>query len=209
MIPLVAILPILLYIGLVIGAQAFQATPARHAPAIVLALVPEHRRVGADQIDSALARPAPPPARSASTKLARQRRRLQRHGDPRRRRGAGRHDARRDRGLHDRQGATAGRSSTRSIASILAFVGLINNPAGLIFQNSGSGWTIVAPNEVWIGYLLGAVVIWAVAYREGHATVAELKAAITTPPDPEPRRRTGLSQPPAAGRFPQAVRLHP
>src|SRR5213078_2573314 len=37
-IPLVAILPILLYIGLVIGAQAFQASPARHAPAIVLAL---------------------------------------------------------------------------------------------------------------------------------------------------------------------------
>ena len=39
-IPLVAILPILLYIGLVIGAQAFQASPARHAPAIVLALLP-------------------------------------------------------------------------------------------------------------------------------------------------------------------------
>ena len=39
-IPLVAILPILLYIGLVIGAQAFQATPARHAPAIVLAILP-------------------------------------------------------------------------------------------------------------------------------------------------------------------------
>ena len=39
-IPLVAILPILLYIGLVIGAQAFQATPARHAPAVVLAILP-------------------------------------------------------------------------------------------------------------------------------------------------------------------------
>ena len=39
-IPLVAILPILLYIGLVIGAQAFQATPARHAPAIILAILP-------------------------------------------------------------------------------------------------------------------------------------------------------------------------
>src|SRR5260370_39030481 len=40
-IPLVAILPILLYIGLVIGAQAFQASPPRHAPAIVLAILPE------------------------------------------------------------------------------------------------------------------------------------------------------------------------
>src|SRR6201999_1797952 len=39
-IPLVAILPILLYIGLVIGAQAFQTTPARHAPAVILALLP-------------------------------------------------------------------------------------------------------------------------------------------------------------------------
>jgi len=39
-IPLVAILPILLFIGLVIGAQAFQATPSRHAPAVVLALLP-------------------------------------------------------------------------------------------------------------------------------------------------------------------------
>src|ERR1700751_4562838 len=39
-IPLVAILPILLYIGLVIGAQAFQTSPARHAPAIVLAILP-------------------------------------------------------------------------------------------------------------------------------------------------------------------------
>ena len=39
-IPLVAILPILLFIGLIIGSQAFQATPRRHAPAIILALVP-------------------------------------------------------------------------------------------------------------------------------------------------------------------------
>jgi AGZA family xanthine/uracil permease-like MFS transporter len=37
---LVAILPILLYIGMLIGAQAFQASPPRHAPAIVLALTP-------------------------------------------------------------------------------------------------------------------------------------------------------------------------
>jgi hypothetical protein len=72
------------------------------------------------------------------------------------------------------------------IASVLAFVGLINNPAGLILQSGGGGWTLVAPNEVWIGYLLGAAVIWAVAYREGHATATELKLAITTPPDPDP-----------------------
>src|SRR5262245_61508064 len=39
-IPVVAISPILLYIGMLIGAQAFQTTPTRHAPAIVLALTP-------------------------------------------------------------------------------------------------------------------------------------------------------------------------
>ncbi len=40
LVPVVAISPILLYIGMLIGAQAFQTTPVTHAPAIVLALVP-------------------------------------------------------------------------------------------------------------------------------------------------------------------------
>ena len=40
LVPVVAISPILLYIGMLIGAQAFQTTPARHAPAVVLALTP-------------------------------------------------------------------------------------------------------------------------------------------------------------------------
>jgi adenine/guanine/hypoxanthine permease len=40
LIPVVAISPILLYIGMLIGAQAFQTTPQAHAPAIVLALTP-------------------------------------------------------------------------------------------------------------------------------------------------------------------------
>jgi AGZA family xanthine/uracil permease-like MFS transporter len=53
-IPLVAILPILLYIGLVIGAQAFQASPARHAPAIVLALLPNIANWAQGQVDTAL-----------------------------------------------------------------------------------------------------------------------------------------------------------
>jgi adenine/guanine/hypoxanthine permease len=53
-IPLVAILPILLYIGLVIGAQAFQATPSRHAPAIVLAILPNIAAWAQTLIDGAL-----------------------------------------------------------------------------------------------------------------------------------------------------------
>jgi len=54
LIPLVAILPILLYIGLVIGAQAFQASPAKHAPAVVLALIPNIAEWAKTQVDGAL-----------------------------------------------------------------------------------------------------------------------------------------------------------
>jgi AGZA family xanthine/uracil permease-like MFS transporter len=54
LIPVVAISPILLYIGMLIGAQAFQETPRRHAPAIILALVPHLAAWGKTQIDNAL-----------------------------------------------------------------------------------------------------------------------------------------------------------
>ncbi len=54
LIPLVAISPILLYIGMLIGAQAFQETPKHHAPAIVLALIPNIAAWGKLLIDSAL-----------------------------------------------------------------------------------------------------------------------------------------------------------
>jgi AGZA family xanthine/uracil permease-like MFS transporter len=54
LIPLVAIAPILLYIGMLIGSQAFQETSKSHAPAIVLALVPHVAAWGKLQIDSAL-----------------------------------------------------------------------------------------------------------------------------------------------------------
>jgi AGZA family xanthine/uracil permease-like MFS transporter len=53
-IPVVAISPILLYIGMLIGAQAFQETPKSHAPAVILALVPQVAAWGKLQIDSAL-----------------------------------------------------------------------------------------------------------------------------------------------------------
>jgi AGZA family xanthine/uracil permease-like MFS transporter len=54
LIPLVAILPILLYIGMLIGAQAFQTTPSSHAPAIVLALTPHLAAWGKTMLDGAL-----------------------------------------------------------------------------------------------------------------------------------------------------------
>src|SRR6195952_3887086 len=54
LIPVVAISPILLYIGMLIGAQAFQETPKSHAPAIVLALTPHLAAWGKLLIDNAL-----------------------------------------------------------------------------------------------------------------------------------------------------------
>jgi adenine/guanine/hypoxanthine permease len=54
LIPVVAISPILLYIGMLIGAQAFQETPKSHAPAIVLSLAPHLAAWGKLQIDNAL-----------------------------------------------------------------------------------------------------------------------------------------------------------
>jgi AGZA family xanthine/uracil permease-like MFS transporter len=54
LIPVVAISPILLYIGMLIGAQAFQETPRNHAPAIVLAIIPHVAAWGKVQIDNAL-----------------------------------------------------------------------------------------------------------------------------------------------------------
>src|SRR5260221_604199 len=53
-VPLVAILPILLYIGLVIGAQAFTRSPPRHAAAVMLAIVPNIAAWTQNQVDGAL-----------------------------------------------------------------------------------------------------------------------------------------------------------
>ncbi len=54
LIPIVAISPILLYIGMLIGAQAFQESPRSHAPAVILALTPHLAAWGKLLIDSAL-----------------------------------------------------------------------------------------------------------------------------------------------------------
>jgi AGZA family xanthine/uracil permease-like MFS transporter len=184
-IPRAALFPILLFIGLVIGSQAFQTSKAKYAPAIVLALIPNIAQWANTLVDNALV--------SAGTNA-----------------GKVGFDVLAGNGVLYSGMSILGAGAVLEglmlgaiavfvidkhysraivysvIAAILAFVGLINNPAGLILQSSGSGWTIVAPNEVWIGYLLGAAVIWAVAYREGLATAAELRKALTTPPEAEP-----------------------
>ena len=69
-IPVVAILPILLYIGMLIGSQAFQELPHRHAPAIVLALLPQLAAWGKTQIDNALGAAGTSAAAIGDAKLA-------------------------------------------------------------------------------------------------------------------------------------------
>ncbi len=69
-IPVVAILPILLYIGMLIGSQAFQESPHRHAPAIVLALLPQLAAWGKTQIDNALGAAGSSAAAIGDAKLA-------------------------------------------------------------------------------------------------------------------------------------------
>ncbi len=54
-IPVVSILPILLYIGMLMGSQAFQEAPLRHAPAIVLGIVPHLAAWALGQIKGSLA----------------------------------------------------------------------------------------------------------------------------------------------------------
>ncbi|MBS7790867.1 hypothetical protein KTR66_12720 [Roseococcus sp. SDR] len=54
LVPVVAIAPILLYIGMLIGAQAFQEVPKGHAPAVVLSLTPHLAHWAKTLIDGAL-----------------------------------------------------------------------------------------------------------------------------------------------------------
>jgi AGZA family xanthine/uracil permease-like MFS transporter len=54
LLPVPAIVPVLLYIGLVIGAQAFRAVPKAHYAAVVLAIVPNAAAWASGLIDNAL-----------------------------------------------------------------------------------------------------------------------------------------------------------
>jgi AGZA family xanthine/uracil permease-like MFS transporter len=55
LLPLPAIVPILLYIGLLIGAQEFQETPKRHAIAVVIAIIPNIAAWATGLMNNALA----------------------------------------------------------------------------------------------------------------------------------------------------------
>jgi AGZA family xanthine/uracil permease-like MFS transporter len=55
LLPLPAIVPILLYIGLLIGAQAFQEVPKAHAVAVVIAIIPNIAAWATGLMNNALA----------------------------------------------------------------------------------------------------------------------------------------------------------
>jgi adenine/guanine/hypoxanthine permease len=67
--PIPAIVPILLYIGLLIGAQAFQYSPRAHAAAIVAALVPNIASWASGLVDNALAAAGTSAAQVGESKL--------------------------------------------------------------------------------------------------------------------------------------------
>ena len=69
LLPTAAIVPILLYIGLLIGAQAFQASPKAHAAAVVAALIPNIASWAAGQMDNALAAAGTTAAQVGEAKL--------------------------------------------------------------------------------------------------------------------------------------------
>ena len=183
LIPAAALFPILLFIGLVIGAQAFQTSVARHAPAIVLALVPNIAQWAQTYVDGALSAAGASahdilPALNGNGVLYQGLETL----------GAGAVLA----GLM--LGAIAvfviDKQYARAIvycvlAAGLAAVGLIHDPAGLIF--SFDPFAVRTPTPVYLGYLFAAVVIWAVAWREGGASGSDLMRAVTTPPTEEER----------------------
>jgi len=183
-IPIQALYPILLFIGLVIGAQAFQTTPARHAPAIVLAIVPNIALWAQGLVDDALQAAHSSAAQvgylnNGSTDLY--------HGMMLL--GAGATLAGLVLGamavfIIDRQFNRAIIYSL--IGALLALVGLINAPHFFI-QNVNNAWVLSVDNwEVVVGYLFSTVILTIMAVQEGQLRVPrDLWMALRTPPPAE------------------------
>ncbi len=179
LIPIQALVPILLFIGLAIGAQAFQATPARHAPAVVLAMLPNVAAWGRSLVDGALG------ASGTSAEDV----------------GFG---SLNDGGvvyqgmeLLGSGAVLAGlilgaiavfvidRAFDRAIVSALigaglSVLGLIHAPH-LIYHERGAEWLLEIPGPVFLGYLFAAVVFGVLAWRAGRGTIGEMATLRTTP----------------------------
>ena len=112
-IPIVAILPILIYIGLLITSQAFNASPARHAPAVAIALIPWIANFAQLQIDNSL-NAAGTYSRGTDHRQARgSRSRLRRNAQPRGGRHSRGNDPSRHPRLHHRSTLVVGRRMGR------------------------------------------------------------------------------------------------
>jgi adenine/guanine/hypoxanthine permease len=70
LLPIPAIVPVLLYIGLVIGSQAFKAVPRAYYPAIVLAMIPNIASWASGLVDSALGAAGTSAAQLGQAKLS-------------------------------------------------------------------------------------------------------------------------------------------
>ena len=70
LLPIPAIVPVLLYIGLVIGSQAFRVVPRAYYPAIVLAMVPNIAAWGSGLVDNALGAAGTSAAQVGQAKLS-------------------------------------------------------------------------------------------------------------------------------------------
>jgi adenine/guanine/hypoxanthine permease len=68
--PIPAIVPVLLYIGLVIGAQAFAVVPRAHYAAVVLAMIPNIASWGSGQVNDALSAAGTTASHVGETNLA-------------------------------------------------------------------------------------------------------------------------------------------
>jgi AGZA family xanthine/uracil permease-like MFS transporter len=187
LLPTPAIVPILLYIGLLIGAQAFRAVPRAHYVAVVIAVIPNIASWAQGQIDNALGAAGTSAAKVGETAL--EQNSVIYHGLLILGSGAvlagmllGAITA----FVVDRNFIAAGVYMT--LGAGLSFVGIVN--AETVTWNANQGMTL--------GYLFGAVVCFAFATlklprREKEADELEQDAeetmtapAHTTEPKPEP-----------------------
>ena len=167
-----AIVPVLLYIGLVIGAQAFRAVPKAHYAAIVLAIVPNVAAWATGLINNTLAAAGTSAAELGSAQLAGAGVVYEGLLKSRLGRGAGRHGARRDRGLHDRS-PLLWAGGLRVLRRALASIGLIH----------GEKVEFFADLEIALGYAFLGLVCLAFA-------AAQAARARARPRRPGGRRRT-------------------
>jgi AGZA family xanthine/uracil permease-like MFS transporter len=175
LIPLAAVIAILLYIALVMGAQAFQAIPARHAPAVVIALIPWMAQWAKQQVDGALSAAGTNAVQVGLDKLAGQN--VLYNGMAALEQGVlltsmilGAMTA----FVIDRMYRSA--AIVALIAAALAFVGLIHAPA--IAVGAANGWAL--------GYVLLAAII----YGAGTLAPAAPTHEMEMPARPEPLHAT-------------------